>query len=1085
VADPATGVAVYQTYGGSGWDVYGGTSASAPIITSAYAVAGSPAPGTYPNSYPYTHPAALNDVTTGNNGSCTPQYLCTAGSGFDGPTGLGTPNGVAAFTSGPHGMISGMVSSAVGGPVVGAVISAGGLSATTDSSGAYSLDVPVGTYTVTASAYGYAGSTTQGVAVADGAKVRESFSLSPVPRHVVSGTVTDGGGHGWPLYAKITADGVPGGPVFTDPVTGKFSLDLPQGHAYTLTVSAVYPGYQQLSTTVTVAGTDQTLPIALPVDRVAETAPGYAVHRVGTTQTFDSTTQAPPGWRVVNAPGSTGGWTFNDPGQRTNLTGGTGGFAIVDSKLAGASSSQDSQLISPVYDLSKDATPRVSFDTNEAGTNQVMVDATTDGGAIWTNVWKGSDTGGPRHIEVSLAQYARTSNVQLRFHYVGHDDKWWELDDIFVGNRSYDPVPGGMVVGTVADANTGAVVNGAEVVSKDAPAESALTSAAPADPHSPGGFYWMFSSTIGKHPFTAAKPYFATATQQVKVAANAVVWRSFKLKAGRLTIDRNSIDAAVGTGSTRTVKLVVRNDGSAPATLTLSSHPNLLPQLVSGGAPLKLVAGTFSPLSMKTIASSGAGSAGAEAGHIGTEPESLAPAGTAWKVSADLPTALTGNMADFYDGRLYTGLGWSSASVSDVRSLYSYNPATGAWFQLASAADSRDSAVHGFIADKLYVAGGWGGVRGVDPKLEIYNPRTDTWSVGAPMPTAYGASGSAVLDDKLYAVGGCYAQSCIGVTDVQVYDPHTDTWSRVAPYPEPISWPSCGAIAGKLYCAGGTSGGFRASSPVKHAYVYDPSTNHWSAIADLPVGTWGDASSAANGELLISGGVIPGPGVLPTLTNQGYAYNPVTNSWTALPNANETVYRGAGAVGFYVVGGQRRTFATSAVTEVALLPGYSQNASPISINWLSESSKRETIAPGRSATVLVTLNAAVPGVVTFGDYTAALSISADIPYPVRSIPVAMHVGPAGNWARITGAVLGSDGHGHLSPLAGATVMIRSGANGYTLATTQEGMFSLWLPVSGRPVTISVIESGFKAASATAKIADDATTVCNFVLKPAA
>jgi hypothetical protein len=104
VADPATGVAVYDSYNGEGgWNVYGGTSASSPIIASVYALAGTPAAGTTPASYPYAHTANLNDVTSGNNGSCSPSYLCTAGAGYDGPTGLGTPNGTAAFTNGGGG----------------------------------------------------------------------------------------------------------------------------------------------------------------------------------------------------------------------------------------------------------------------------------------------------------------------------------------------------------------------------------------------------------------------------------------------------------------------------------------------------------------------------------------------------------------------------------------------------------------------------------------------------------------------------------------------------------------------------------------------------------------------------------------------------------------------------------------------------------------------------------------------------------------------------------------------------------------------------------------------------------------------
>ena len=103
VADPATGVAVYQTYGGSGWAVYGGTSASSPIIASVYALAGTPGSSDVPASYAYAHTGNLYDVTSGNNGSCSPSYFCTAATGYDGPTGLGTPNGLGAFTAGGTG----------------------------------------------------------------------------------------------------------------------------------------------------------------------------------------------------------------------------------------------------------------------------------------------------------------------------------------------------------------------------------------------------------------------------------------------------------------------------------------------------------------------------------------------------------------------------------------------------------------------------------------------------------------------------------------------------------------------------------------------------------------------------------------------------------------------------------------------------------------------------------------------------------------------------------------------------------------------------------------------------------------------
>jgi subtilase family serine protease len=101
VADPNTGVAVYQTYGygSSGWVVDGGTSAAAPIVAAVYALAGTPGPTDYPAAYPYAHKANLFDVATGSNGSC-PAPMCIAGTGWDGPTGLGSPNGTTAFTAG-------------------------------------------------------------------------------------------------------------------------------------------------------------------------------------------------------------------------------------------------------------------------------------------------------------------------------------------------------------------------------------------------------------------------------------------------------------------------------------------------------------------------------------------------------------------------------------------------------------------------------------------------------------------------------------------------------------------------------------------------------------------------------------------------------------------------------------------------------------------------------------------------------------------------------------------------------------------------------------------------------------------------
>jgi subtilase family serine protease len=98
VADPNTGVAVYDSMsyqGYVGWLVFGGTSVSSPIIASVYALGNDF--GGAAGQWTWSHASALNDVTSGSNGTCSTPQWCTAGTGWDGPTGLGTPNGTGAF----------------------------------------------------------------------------------------------------------------------------------------------------------------------------------------------------------------------------------------------------------------------------------------------------------------------------------------------------------------------------------------------------------------------------------------------------------------------------------------------------------------------------------------------------------------------------------------------------------------------------------------------------------------------------------------------------------------------------------------------------------------------------------------------------------------------------------------------------------------------------------------------------------------------------------------------------------------------------------------------------------------------------
>ncbi|MBC5809589.1 MAG: peptidase S8 [Candidatus Eremiobacteraeota bacterium] len=99
LADPATGVMAFTSYNG-GWNVFGGTSVGAPIVAAMYALAGT-TPHMKDPSQLYVHAQSLHPIS-GSNGNCSPSYLCNGGVGYDGPSGLGAPYGLAAFASNLH-----------------------------------------------------------------------------------------------------------------------------------------------------------------------------------------------------------------------------------------------------------------------------------------------------------------------------------------------------------------------------------------------------------------------------------------------------------------------------------------------------------------------------------------------------------------------------------------------------------------------------------------------------------------------------------------------------------------------------------------------------------------------------------------------------------------------------------------------------------------------------------------------------------------------------------------------------------------------------------------------------------------------
>ena len=256
-------------------------------------------------------------------------------------------------TTGPAGELSGTVRDEGGIPLAGVTVTAddgAGIVLTTDSrdDGTYRFAaLPVGTYTVTASKFGYLDNVAAAVQIIDTATTTLDFSLQNAPIFTLAGQVTDAG-TGLPLYARINYTY---GAVWTDPADGTYSVDLPQ-HAYVLDVTGFVAGYDPAVRSITLDA-DRTEDFALAHDAACQ-APGYAwaYPERHWASGFDSCT-LPAGWTVNNLAAIVSG-RFDDPGRSPtgNLTGGSGCFADADSDFCGNGSTMDTELVSPSFDCS-------------------------------------------------------------------------------------------------------------------------------------------------------------------------------------------------------------------------------------------------------------------------------------------------------------------------------------------------------------------------------------------------------------------------------------------------------------------------------------------------------------------------------------------------------------------------------------------------------------------------------------------------------------------------------------------------------------------------------------------------------------
>jgi len=303
-----------------------------------------------------------------------------------------------------------------------------------------------------------------------------------------------------------------------------------------------------------------------------------------------------------------------------------------------------------------------------------------------------------------------------------------------------------------------------------------------------------------------------------------------------------------------------------------------------------------------------------------------------WKKGAPFPEPDEELYGVAANGKLYVFGGFDGGKAPGI--AYEYNPATDKWTKKTSMPRPAHHAALAAANGKIYVMGGFippkdtaipvgGAWEPIDNAWE-YDPAADSWKSLPPLPGKRGSAIAAEVGGKIYVIGGATKvegtkdpfftffgpSRVLGTNDV--YDPATNKWQSREPMSVPRNHAFSGVVNGKIYVIGGRTGhGFiMAATNTDVVEEYNPISNTWSAPKDrMPTARSGGASGTDGRRIYVAGGEVATKELVGAF-KAVEAYDPLTNSWTALPSMPMPRHGMAGAVignRFYLVSGMMQS----------------------------------------------------------------------------------------------------------------------------------------------------------------------------------
>jgi N-acetylneuraminic acid mutarotase len=232
------------------------------------------------------------------------------------------------------------------------------------------------------------------------------------------------------------------------------------------------------------------------------------------------------------------------------------------------------------------------------------------------------------------------------------------------------------------------------------------------------------------------------------------------------------------------------------------------------------------------------------------------------------------------DGQLYT-FGGYYGNLIGTNLTQRYNVSTNTWVNLAPAPLAVTHMGVAVVGKKVWLIGGFVGDHPgpVTAAVQIYDTQTNSWSMGPPLPAPRGSGAAAVVGHQLHAFGGLLPDRRTDTGDHYVLDLANigAGWHTAAPLPEPRNHLSGATVGGKIYAIGGQKDHDGPRSIGSFVHVYDPITNTWARVADLPVNRshFEPGTIALDGKILIVGGSN-------NFSDYGdiLSYDPATNLWS-------------------------------------------------------------------------------------------------------------------------------------------------------------------------------------------------------------